>query len=77
MHAWDPQWEQQVIIGNGPPEHDYDCWIHWKQNDLRWAVSVMDTTGTDADLMLDKMAAWVESEREKTPLLTPDTKWWE
>ena len=77
MHAWDPQWEQQVIIGNGPPEHNYDCWIHWKQNDLRWAVSVMDTTGTDVDLMLDKMAAWVESERDKTPLLTPDTKWWE
>jgi len=76
MHAWDPQWEQRVIIGNGPFEHSYDCWIHWKQNDKRWQVRVIDTTATDVELMLDRVATWVKSEREKVPLLTLDTKWW-
>jgi hypothetical protein len=77
MHAWDPQWEQHVIIGNGSPEHSYSCWIHWKQNDKRWQVSVIDTTTADVELMLHKVIAWVKSEREKAPLLTPDSNWWE
>jgi hypothetical protein len=77
MHAWDPQWEQHVIVGNGPSDHSYGRWIHWKQNDERWRVHVIDTTSIDIEEMLGQVAAWVESERQKVPLLTPDTKWWE
>jgi hypothetical protein len=77
MHAWDPQWEQHVIIGNGPSEHSYSCWSNWKQTDERWQVSVIDTTCIDIELMLDRVTAWVKSERENAPLLTSDTKWWE
>ncbi len=77
MHAWDPQWEQHVIIGNGPPEHSYDCWIHWKQTDARWQVRVIDTTSGDIEWVLNQVTAWVQAQREKPPLLTPNTKWWE
>lgn len=77
MHAWDPQWEQHVIIRNGPPNHSYDCWIHWQQTDKIWQVNVMDTTTLDVELTLDRVTAWVKSEREKASLFTPDTLWWE
>jgi hypothetical protein len=77
MHAWDPQWEQRVIVGNGPAEHSYECWIHWKQNDARWKVYVIDTTNVDIDQVLDLVSQWVNSEREKIPLLTKETRWWE
>jgi hypothetical protein len=77
MHAWDPQWEQLVIVGNGPPEHSYDCWIHWQQSDDRWQVNVMDTTGVGIEPVLEQVAAWVKSERQKPSWLTADAKWWE
>jgi hypothetical protein len=77
MHAWDPQWEQPVIMGNGPATHSYDCWIHWKQADKRWQVTVMDTTTLAVEAMLDLVTTWVQSERQKPSLLTPDTMWWE
>jgi hypothetical protein len=76
MHAWDPQWEQHVIVGNGPPEHSYSSWSNWEQTDERWQVRIINTTDADVKLMLDWCATWVESERATTPLLTPDTKWW-
>lgn len=77
MHAWDPQWEQHVIIENGPPEHSYACWSHWKQTDERWQVSVLDTTNADIERMLDRVVVWVKTEKEKALLLTAETKWWE
>jgi hypothetical protein len=77
MHAWDPQWEQRVIIGNGPPDHSYKCWTGWKQADERWQVTVIDTTGRDLEWGLGQVTTWVKKEREKIPLLTPGTKWWE
>lgn len=77
MHAWDPQWEQHVIIGNGPPNHSYDCWTHWKQTDKRWHVNVIDTTTFDVERMLKKVITWVKSERSKPSMFTPDTMWWE
>lgn len=77
MHAWDPQWEQLVIVGNGPPEHSYDCWIHWRQSDDRWLVNFMDTSGVGIEPVLEQVAAWVKSERQKPSRLTADTKWWE
>ena len=77
MHAWDPQWEQHVIIGNGPPEHSYTGWVHWKQTDARWQIRVIDTTDADVELVLDRVAEWVKSERGKISMLTPDAKWWE
>ena len=77
MHAWDPQWEQHVILGNGPPEHSYDRWINWNQTDLRWQVRVIDTTGVDIDQVLDLVSTWVKSERKKIPLFSPATRWWE
>lgn len=76
MHAWDPQWAQHVIVENGPSDHSYDGWNNWEQTDERWNVSVIDTTDADIELMLERLAAWVKSEREKTPLLTPETRWW-
>jgi hypothetical protein len=77
MHAWDPQWEQHVIVGNGPADHAYERWTHWKQNDARWQVNVIDTTDIDAGQVLKMAVAWIHAERGKTPLLAPDTKWWE
>jgi hypothetical protein len=76
MHAWDPQWEQAVITGNGPPDHIYERWKHWQQTDERWRVAVIDTSDATIEQVLDEVAAWVKAERGKTPLLTPETKWW-
>ena len=76
MHAWDPQWEQHVINGNGPSDHSYDSWTHWKQTDARWQVRVIDTTDATIEQVLDRVTAWVRAEREKVSLLTPDTNWW-
>ena len=76
MHAWDPQWEQTVIVGNGTPEHDYGRWLPWPQHDERWQVSVIDTTESDIEQMLDEVAAWVAAERAKGVRLTPDSQWW-
>ena len=77
MHAWDPQWEQHVIIRNGPPDHQYGRWINWKQTDTRWQVTVIDTTDANIEQELDRVVEWVKEEREKVFLLAPDTKWWE
>lgn len=76
MHAWDPQWEQHVIVGNGLPEHAYDCWINWKQTDERWEVCVIDTTETDKERMIDEVVGLVKSERKKIPLLSHEIQWW-
>jgi len=77
MHAWDPQWEQHVIKGNGSAEHDYDRWINWQQTDERWKVNVIDTTDIEIEQVLTVVAEWVISERNNGSLLTPATKWWE
>ena len=77
MHAWDPQWEQHVIRGNGSTEHDYGRWAKWKQSDPRWNVNVIDTTGIEIEHVLTMIREWVRSERKKVPLLTPTSKWWE
>ena len=77
MHAWDPQWEQHVIVGNGPPEHSYDSWTRWKQTDERWQVKVIDTTNLDIEQVLDLLVRWIKTERAKVPQLSSDTKWWE
>ncbi|MCP5099652.1 MAG: hypothetical protein GY943_29210 [Chloroflexi bacterium] len=77
MHAWDPQWEQHVIVGNGPSDHAYGCWTNWQQTDTRWQVSVIDTTELNIEQVLDRVKLWVNLERDSTPTLTPDTKWWE
>lgn len=77
LHAWDPQWEQHVIVGNGPVGHPYARWTHWKQGDERWQVNVIDTTNVEAEQVLNTVVAWIQAERGKTPLLAPETKWWE
>ena len=63
MHAWDPQWEQEVIVGNGPPEHTYGRWMNWKQTDKRWQVNVINTTDEDIEQILGTVATWITSER--------------
>lgn len=77
MHAWDSQWEQHVIVGNGPSDHFYDRWTSWEQNDERWHVRVIDTTTIDAGQVLDMVVMWIQAEKENPPRLSPDTKWWE
>ena len=77
VHAWDPQWEQHVIVGNGPADHSYDRWTNWKQNDERWQVRTIDTTEVDAGGVLNTVISWIQDEKEKVPRLTPDSKWWE
>jgi len=76
LHAWDPQWEQHVIVGNGPADHSYDRWTNWKQNDERWQVRTIDTTEVDAGQVLNTVISWIQDEKEKVPRLTPDSKWW-
>jgi hypothetical protein len=76
VYAWDPQWEQHVIVGNGPAGHSYDRWTNWKQNDERWQVRTIDTTEVDAGQVLNTVISWIQDEKEKVPRLTPDSKWW-
>jgi hypothetical protein len=77
LHAWDPRWEQPVIIGNGPTQHAYTRWTHWDQTDPRWQVTIIDTTHADTDHLLELVTAWISGERQKIQLLTPQTKWWQ
>jgi hypothetical protein len=60
MHAWDPQWEQRVIVGNGPAAHDYQRWTDWEQRDARWQVAVIDTTELSVEQMVDGVVEWVD-----------------
>jgi len=76
MHAWDPRWEQHVIVGNGPAEHSYTSWTDWKQADERWQVTVIDTTNANIEQTLGMVSAWVASEKKKKPLLTSEMQWW-
>lgn len=75
MHAWDPQWEQGVIVGNGPSEHTYSRWTSWRQTDERWKVSIIDTSNMDVEMVLDKVTEWVLLAR-KYPTVTSDARWW-
>ena len=77
VHAWDPQWEQHVIVGNGPEDHAYDRWTDWAQGDPRWQVHVIDTSELGVERLLTDLGEWVESERTKTPALSPSSRWWE
>lgn len=77
LHAWDPQWEQRVIVGNGPPEHAYTRWTSWEQADARWQVCVLDTTDADNEQLLQRVEAWINTQREKAQPLTPPAKWWQ
>lgn len=76
VHAWDPQWEQHVIVGNGPPDHNYDRWTSWQQTDTRWQVTQLDTTDITIEQMLDKVAGWVTANRVNIPALSITAKWW-
>lgn len=76
MHAWDPQWEPHVIVGNGPTTHIYDRWRTWKHGDERWQVTVIDTTLMNIEHVLDVIVEWIEAERKRNPLLSPETQWW-
>lgn len=77
LHAWDPQWEQRVILGNGPAEHHYAIWSHWQQGDPRWKVQRIDSTGKDIPWLLDQVEDWVKAERSRPSALSPQSKWWE
>ncbi len=76
MHAWDPQWEPQFSEGNVPASHSYARWTNWEQKDARWHVTVIDSTKLDVEQTLDMITNWVKTEREQTPHLSPDTRWW-
>ena len=79
MHAWDPQWEADVVIGNGGAAHLYGRWSAWGQGDGRWQVRVIDTTSsaTDIKTVQKVVTTWVRSEREKKGTLTLAGRWWE
>ena len=74
MHAWDPQWEQDVVISNGPAKHDYERWTAWEQSDPRWQVEVIDTTDLAVDQVMDALSTWVS--KHKSTQLTAKSKWW-
>jgi hypothetical protein len=76
LHAWDPQWQQHVILGNGPADHNYARWTAWSQNDPRWQVQVIDSTALSIEQVLAAAAAWVAAERAQAPRLSPQTAWW-
>ncbi len=77
MHAWDPQWEPHVIEGRGPATHAYHRWRRWDRSDPRWRVTVIDTTDLAIEQVLDCVAAWIVAERDRAPLLSAETHWWE
>jgi hypothetical protein len=76
MHAWDPQWEQHVIVDHGPPHHVYERWTGWAQSDARWRVTTIDTTILNQGQVLDRVAAWVQAEKATKSLLSAETRWW-
>ena len=76
MHTWEPQWEQDVITGNGANEHDYGRWTAWQQTDKRWCVSVLDTTAVNRHGVRDMIVTWMEAQKEKPSYLTTDAQWW-
>lgn len=77
VHAWDPQWEQHVIVDHGPPDHVYERWTGWVQTDARWHVTTIDTTRLHHEQTLDRVAAWVQAERVTGSSLSAKTRWWE
>ena len=77
MHAWDPQWEQDVIVGNGTDEHVYGRWTNWQQTDERWQVTVIDTTQVNAVIMVGKVAESVSAARKSIPPIGKTSGWWE
>ena len=76
MHAWDPQWEQDVITGDNSAEHNHSRWASWQQGDARWQVDTIDTTTNDIDAVIRIVASWVGTTRGTTPLLSSSTRWW-
>ena len=63
-----------VIRYPGVPDPTQKCWT---QADERWRVSVIDTTDASIEQALEMVARWVEAERNRVPVLSPVTKWWE
>lgn len=74
MHAWDPRWEQDVIVGNGPDIHDYGRWTAWDQADSRWQVNLIDTTQLTVDQVMTALSIWIDE--TKSSKLTAESKWW-
>jgi hypothetical protein len=60
MHAREPQWEPHVIDGNGPASHRYDRWRGWSNDDPRWQVFILDTTGLTVDQTLAELVDWLQ-----------------
>jgi hypothetical protein len=77
MHAYDPQWEAQVIEHNGPSTHRYDRWRGWTSADPRWRVLVIDTTQFTEQQTVHTLIDWVQITRTSPALLSPATRWWD
>lgn len=77
MHAVDPQWEQDVVVSTGMLDYYYGVWTSWNEGDKRWQVKVIDTTNMAIEQVLNQIADWVKTERQRKLILTPEAKWWE
>ncbi len=75
MHAWDPQWEQDVITGTLADKHDYGRWTGWEQHDPRWQVEVIDTTDLDPEQVMTSLSNWMAA--RKSSSLTAESNWWQ
>jgi hypothetical protein len=75
MHAWDPQWEQHVIVDNDV-EHFYNRWKNWQQYDHRWNTKIIDTTDNTDEKTMYLLKEWISEERKKENQLSNIKKWW-
>ena len=71
------EWEQYVIIVNGPTTHLYSSWTDLNQNDDRWHINTIDTTPKNIDLVVDEVVLWIKSMQNTLPTLSNETRWWE
>jgi hypothetical protein len=76
MHAYDPQWEPQVITQASPFPQLVARWRDWTRDDPRWQVLCMDTTSWTVADTVRYVQNWIVAIGTKPAVLTPTTNWW-
>jgi energy-coupling factor transporter ATP-binding protein EcfA2 len=62
-HAADPQFWRNPILHDGDTSWHWDRWVSWQRGDPRWSVFVIDTSGESPKRSADRMAGWIEEQR--------------
>jgi hypothetical protein len=76
MHAWDPQWEQRVIVKPDYPGLDWERWTGWAKGDPRWDVRIFDNSFLPIDETVKILTDWTVEQKSKHNHLTVRSEWW-